>query len=69
MTNKFTIEDSVQKLEEIENDFMEEIIKKYYLLLTQSGIDKLLPENTLYFRDNRSDEEDIFCIPWKNCKK
>ncbi|MFH0779960.1 MAG: hypothetical protein V1928_03840 [Parcubacteria group bacterium] len=50
-------------------DLMEKIVKKYYLLLTQCEMDKLLPGNVLCFRDDRSDEEDIFCVPWKNCKK
>ena len=47
----------------------EKLIKKYHLLLTQSRMDKLLPVNILCFRDDRSDEENIFCVPWKNCKK
>jgi len=50
-------------------DLIEEIIKKYYLLLTQSGTNELLPINILCFRNDRSDDEDIFCVPWKNCEK
>ena len=50
-------------------DLIEKIIKKYYLLLTQSALDELIPKSTLCFRDDRSNEEDIFCVPWKNCKK
>lgn len=46
-------------------DLIEKLIKKYYLLLTQSGIPQLLPANILCFRDDGSYEEDIFCVPWK----
>ena len=49
-------------------DLIEEIIKKYQLLLTQSWTAKLLPEKILSFRNDGSNEEDIFCVPWKNCK-
>lgn len=50
-------------------DLIEKLIKKYYLLLTQSGIPQLLPDNLLDFRNDGSNEEDIFCVPWKNFKK
>lgn len=50
-------------------DLIEEIIEKYYLLLTQSGMNGLLPVNTLDFRDDGSNEEDIFYIQWKDGKK
>lgn len=53
-------------------DLIEEILMKYYILLGQFEKDCPIPEiapNTLSFRDDKSDEEDIFCVPWKNCKK
>lgn len=49
-------------------DLIERIINKYYLLLTGDDLGSLLPANILCFRDDGSDEENIFCAPWKNCK-
>ncbi len=53
-------------------DLIKEILMKYYILLGQFFENFPLPEiasNILCFRDDGSDEEDIFCIAWKNCKK
>lgn len=53
-------------------DLIEEIIEKYYILFGQFKKDFPIPKvasNILHFRDGKGDEEDIFCVPWKNCKK
>jgi len=49
-------------------DLIKEIIIKYYLLLNQAGMNDLLPSGILCFRNDNSDEENIFCVPWKECK-